>query len=164
MTTTVTARADSALVEMRCDAAEAVRRGRNACDATHEQVAAVMCMSRTGLSQCAKPKGGKTLDIARAALAPEPLRLALAAFIAGPRHSLVRADVEHVRDLHAIVRELSDVMSVAATNEADGYVSPEEAERELAEWDDVERVMSARRDWLRRAQRERGLRVVGGVR
>lgn len=84
--------------------------------------------------------------------------------MAGPRFAVVHADAEHVRDLHTIVRELSDVMSVAAASESDGYVSPEEADRELAEWADVERVMSARREWLRRAQRERGLRVVGGVR
>ena len=160
----VTARADSALVEMRREAAEAVRRGRDACEATHEQISASICVSRARLSQYADSASDTTIDVARAALAPEPLRLALASLVAGPRFVVVHADSEHVRDLHTIVRELSDVMSVAAASEADGYVSPEEAERELAEWADVERVMSARREWLRRAQRERGLRVVGGVR
>lgn len=101
---------------------------------------------------------------ARAALAPEPMRLALASLVAGPRFEVRAADAEHARDLHSIVRELTDVMGVAASSEADGYVSPDEAERELAEWADVERVMVARREWLRRAVRERGLRVMGGGR
>jgi len=161
---TSTARADSAIVAMRREAAEAVRRSRDACDATHAQIAAQVCCSPARLSQYVDPECDTTIDVARAALAPEPMRLALASLVAGPRFEVRAADAEHVRDLHSIVRELTDVMGVAASSEADGYVSPEEAERELAEWADVERVMVARREWLRRAVRERGLRVMGGGR
>ena len=89
---TVTARADSALVEMRREAAEAVRRGRDACEATHEQVAASICVSRARLSQYADSASDTTIDVARAALAPEPLRLALASLVAGPRFAVAHAE------------------------------------------------------------------------
>lgn len=77
-------------------------------------------------------------------------------------------ELRHV-DEHApraaadVVRELAEVMTVASMSEADGYIDVQEAERELAEWDDVDRVMSARRAKLREAIRRRGLSLTGGA-
>ena len=72
------------------------------------------------------------------------------------------ADRSSPRDLGVIARELGDVLTAAAIAESDGHISVEEAERELAEWGDVDRVMSARRAQLRRAIEQRGLSLVTG--
>lgn len=72
------------------------------------------------------------------------------------------ADRSSPRDLGVIARELGDVLTAAAIAESDGHISVEEAERELAEWGDVDRVMSARRAQLRRAVEQRGLSLVTG--
>lgn len=58
--------------------------------------------------------------------------------------------------LHVLVGELTDVVRVAADSESDGHISVEEAERELAQWDDVFRVGSVRRAQLERARKARG--------
>lgn len=72
------------------------------------------------------------------------------------------ADASHPRALPDVVRELSEVMTTAAVAEADGHISVEEAERELREWTDVDRVMGARVARLRQAIAQRGLAVVSG--
>ncbi len=71
-------------------------------------------------------------------------------------------DDAHPRALPDVVRELSEVMTTAAISEADGHISVEEAERELREWADVDRVMVARTARLRTAIAQRGLSVVAG--
>lgn len=71
-------------------------------------------------------------------------------------------DDAHPRALPDVVRELSEVMTTAAISEADGFLSVEEAERELREWADVDRVMVARTARLRLAVQQRGLAVVAG--
>lgn len=86
---TTTARADSALVEMRRDVSRACREGRDACEATHEQVAAAIACSPARLSQYVDPAADATIDVARAALSPEPMRLALARLVAGERFAVV---------------------------------------------------------------------------
>lgn len=91
-TRTTAARADSALADMRREVARVVRDGRDACEATHEQVAASIACSSARLSQYVDPAADTTIDVARAALAPEPLRLALASLVAGPRFVVVHAE------------------------------------------------------------------------
>lgn len=84
-----TARADRALLEMQRQAADACRRGRDACDATHEQVAAQIYVSSGLLSQYVDAANTATISVARAALAPAPMRLELARFVAGESHAVV---------------------------------------------------------------------------
>lgn len=58
--------------------------------------------------------------------------------------------------LPQLVGELTDVMRAAADAEDDGHFSVEEAERELAQWDDIERIAPIRRAFLRKVVSERG--------
>lgn len=58
--------------------------------------------------------------------------------------------------LHVLVGELTDVLRVAADSESDGQITVEEAERELAQWDDVERIAPVRRAQLRAVIKNRG--------
>lgn len=58
--------------------------------------------------------------------------------------------------LHVMVGELTDVLRVAADSESDGQITVEEAERELAQWDDVERIAPIRRAQLRAVVKNRG--------
>lgn len=58
--------------------------------------------------------------------------------------------------LHQMIGELTDVLRVAADAEADGHITVEEAQAELAAWEDVERIGAVRRNQLRRVVAERG--------
>lgn len=59
----------------------------------------------------------------------------------------------HPRALHDVVRELTDVVRVVCDNEADGGLDAQEIERELREWEDVDRVRWARVAYLKRLPR-----------
>lgn len=108
--------------------------------------------------------GRKHVRAAWLELVPEVERLYLAERAAahGCEVRVVSSSAKH--SLMHVVRELSDVMSAASTHEADGFISVDEAVRELAEWADVEGVMEARREHLRRVISERGMAVSGGDR
>ncbi|AKF08862.1 hypothetical protein [Sandaracinus amylolyticus] len=62
----------------------------------------------------------------------------------------------HPRSLHDVVVELGDVQRAASEGERDGHLSVDDIERELREWDDVERVRASRVAHLRRLLAERG--------
>lgn len=68
------------------------------------------------------------------------------------------ASSPHAR-MHAVVSELSDVVRCAATSEADGFVSVEEATDELREIEEAERALSARKAHLLTVVDARGKRV-----
>ena len=161
MTRSATARADSALRDAQRSAAKAVQAARKACTSivTHEQLAAGMCASRGLLSQYADEENDATISIARASLAPAPFRAAIAAYVAGPTHRVVPAETHEHHTSADMVREFAEAMTAATMAEADDYITPEEAERELAELEGVEKVLVARRALCRRAIAERGLRV-----
>lgn len=108
--------------------------------------------------------GRKHVRAAWLELVPEVERLYLAERAAahGCEVRVVSSSARH--SLTHVVRELSDVMSAAATGEADGFISVDEALREQSEWADVEQVMEARREYLRRVISERGMAVTGGDR
>jgi hypothetical protein len=69
----------------------------------------------------------------------------------------------HPRSLTDVIVELGDVLRAAAEGERDGVLSPDDIDRELAEWSDVDRVMSSRVAYLRRLKSERGgvVRAIG---
>lgn len=71
----------------------------------------------------------------------------------------------HPRSLVDVICELGDVSRAAAEGERDGHLSPEDIDRELAEWSDVDRVMSSRVAYLRRLKSERGgvVRPISGA-
>lgn len=69
---------------------------------------------------------------------------------------LRRAEHEdaHPRSLADVIVELGDVSRAAAEAERDGARDTVDIDRELAEWDDVERVRSSRVAYLRRLKAE----------
>lgn len=87
----------------------------------------------------------------------------LAALVGMELRTVAHEDA-HPRSLADVIVELGDVSRAAAEGERDGVLSPDDIDRELAEWSDVERVMSSRVAFLRRLKSERGgvVRAIGG--
>ncbi len=75
----------------------------------------------------------------------------------------VATDLAAPRALHNVVLELTDVVRAASEAEADGHLSPDEIRRELAEWEDVDRVRAARVAMLRSLLTQHGGRAPGSV-
>lgn len=69
-------------------------------------------------------------------------------------------------DLATVIREALDVVRQASEGEADGFRSVEDCDRELREWEELDRVSDARKAQLRRDRAERGavVRIGGGSR
>lgn len=67
-------------------------------------------------------------------------------------------------DLATVIREALDVVRQASEGEADGFRSVEDCDREIAEWEELDRVSDARKAQLRRDRAERGavVRIGGG--
>lgn len=67
-------------------------------------------------------------------------------------------------DLATVIREALDVVRQASEGEADGFRSVEDCDRELREWEELDRVSDARKAQLRRDRAERGavVRIGGG--
>lgn len=165
-TRTTAARADSALADMRREVARVVRDGRDACEATHEQVAASIACSSARLSQYVDPAADATIDCARAALAPEPLRVAIAQHIAGERFVVVEVGggptVAASLSSHIdAARETAEALQAHLVAISDGRIDRAEGahlERELDEA--ISRLVSLRQI-ARTAQREGVIGVEG---
>lgn len=113
-----------------------------------------------------RPFNGAWFDL----LPPAVLRVAIAE-MAGERLGedlTPRAANDEQSDgrlLSDLVRELGEVASCAAESQADGYLGVEDCERELAEIEDAERVLAARKARLREVLAVRGapVRIAAGA-
>lgn len=130
---------------------------------TPTQVADALGIDRPKLYECFDPIKGRHFRAAwLAALPPAVEALYLEERAAALGMQLVAvADETTPRALGDVMRELGDVLAQTARAEADGFISPEEAEEGLREIDDAMRVLAARRALLREAVQKRGLAVVG---
>jgi hypothetical protein len=120
-------------------------------------VARVMGMRREDLYEIFD--GQKHMRAAWLSLLPpavECLYLAARAAHHGMELRPVGDEDAHPRSLHDVITELSDVQRAACEGERDGELSVADIERELAEWRDVDNVMSSRVAHLKRLLSQRG--------
>lgn len=139
-------RADHALEMARREAADALRAGLDACEATRAQLAAGIDCSPARLAQYVDPGDDATICVARAALLPDPARVALAQHVAGERFALV--ELPHVEtgreaivEALAAQRETSEALAAHLVAIADGIVTRDEGARLVREVDEAIREL-----------------------
>jgi hypothetical protein len=107
-------------------------------------------------------RGRKNFPLAILPMLPPAVELAILADRAAHhgRELTLTADAGEA-SLLRVISEAGDVLRTAATSEADGVISAKEARAELAEIEQLEAALLARKSMLKRAVRENGLRLGG---
>jgi hypothetical protein len=139
-------RADHALEHARREAADALRHGLDACEATRAQLAAGIDCSPARLAQMVDAGDDATICVARAALLPDPARVAVAQYVAGERFAVV--ELPHVEtgreaivEALAAQRETSEALAAHLVAIADGIVTRDEGARLVREVDEAIREL-----------------------
>ena len=119
--------------------------------------AEALCMPRSKLYEVldSQRKPGLTL----VECAPELEKLWIAARAEALGMSVASRESSGEHSLMYIVRTFSAVMSASASSEADGHITPDEADVEMKALAEARQVIAAREELLIEAKRKRGLKV-----
>jgi len=152
--------ADEALADMRRQTARVLHGGLAACEGTRAQLAASLDCGASRLAQMADAHDDATICVARAALLPDPARVALAQHVAGERYTLVElGESDDLGDdmRHAVELQRTSSGALAAQLEAiaDGHITAAEGAAIEAASDALLAATLRVRAVAQRAQRER---------